>query len=83
MSLPIEVGGSEAGERRSEEPQRKRMSLFRSKSSQAKVHQLEINNAVNIEYLEPADRWTERNPMVDPRDQRYSAPTKPMQTIQR
>lgn len=87
MSLDVDIG--EVGEKRSAEPQRKRMSIFRSKSSQAKVQQLEINSAVDIKYLEPADRWSRSNSRSNSvteelRDQRhYSAPMQPMQHMQR
>jgi hypothetical protein len=87
MSLDVVIG--EVGEKRIEEPQRKRMSIFRSKSSQTKVQQLEINSAANIDYLESADRWSRINSRSnsvteDLREQRHnSAPMQSMQPLQR
>lgn len=82
----VDVVADEAVEKRAEQPQRKRMSIFRLKSSQAKAQQLEINNAVDDEYLEPVDRWAESGYVVDEdqREQRhYNAPLHPVLPQQR
>lgn len=63
----------EAGERRPEEnTQRKRRSLFRSKSAQPNTQQLDIGSGVNIEYLEsPTVGWSRTNSVIEePREQR-------------
>jgi len=75
VSVDAVFGG--AGEkRRDESTRRKRMSIFRLKSSQAKIQQLEVGSGVSIDYLDPEDRWSRSNSVTeDLRDQRhYSAP---------
>ncbi|KAH8594066.1 hypothetical protein B0O99DRAFT_595778 [Bisporella sp. PMI_857] len=64
-----------------EEPKKKRLSLFRSKSSQSKDSQLDIKNGVHIDYLGEtpvravATNWSRTNSMVEyDRDTHYSAP---------
>jgi hypothetical protein len=70
------VVGEAGAKKRDESTSRKRMSIFRSKSSQPKVQQLDIASAADIDYLDPSPEWSRNNSVTeDLREQRhYSAP---------
>jgi hypothetical protein len=72
-TLSVDKVVREAGEKRDESKQRKRMSIFRSKSSQPKVQQLDIGSAANINYLEqsPLDNWTRNIPGPEDLSERH------------
>jgi len=78
-TVSLDVVGAEAGERRWDQPRhRKRMSMFRSKSTQPQVQELRIGSGVNIDSIDkiPVERESKRSSIVeDPRDQwQYNAP---------
>jgi hypothetical protein len=86
LSVDVLVVG-EPGRKRDESTSRKRMSIFRSKSSQPKIaSQLEISSGVNIEYLNEspvrspapnADSWSRNSSVVELKQQQqqhYNAP---------
>ena len=75
-TVSVDVVDAEEAETR-EPTQRKRMSLFRSKSMQPKSEPLQIDTGVDVEFLErsPIDNWSTRgsNTYESP-DQPYFAP---------
>ena len=84
-SLSVDAVAGEAGRGRTREvpTQRKRMSIFRSKSSQARS-QLDITNGVHIDYLNESpvrspvdglDRWSRNSSAVElKREPQWAAP---------
>ena len=62
LSLPLDVVVGEVAEKPREEPQRKRMSLFRSKSSQPKAQELGIDTGIERTFVDPSpvDRPVQR-----------------------
>jgi len=79
-SLSVDAVVSEAGGKGDEPTKKKRMSIFRSRSSLARASQLDIASGVNIEYLNesptrsPAvgtDEWSRNSSVVDFKQQQY------------
>lgn len=71
------VVGNDGEKKRGEPTSKKRMSIFRSKSSQAKVQQLDIGSAADIEYLDQgSENWTRRTPVTEDlkENRHYSVP---------
>ena len=74
-AVPADAVVGEENERR-ESRQKKRMSMFRSKSAQPKAEPLQINTGVDIEFLErsPVDNWSTRGSIThESPDQPYFA----------
>ena len=74
-TVSVDLVGGEESERR-ESTQRKRMSMFRSKSAQPKSEPLQIDSGVYIDFLErsPVDNWSTRGSIThESPDQPYFA----------
>lgn len=75
-TVSVDVVAAEESEKR-ESTQKKRMSMFRSKSVQPKSEPLQIDTGVNIDFLDrsPVDNWSTRGSIAhESPDQPYFAP---------
>lgn len=66
-SISVDMVTSEAAEKQPEgRAQRKRSIIFRSRSAQPKVQQLDIGSAADIDFIEsPVEGWSRRNSVIE------------------
>lgn len=84
-TISVDAVVGEAGEKQ-RDPQRKRTSMFRSRSTQPKTQQLDIGSAANIDYIEsPKEGWSRRNSVIqDAGEHRhYSVPVQRYESTRR